>query len=315
MTVSLALEVENLSYSYPPARRGAEPRTALRGVSFSVRAGEIFGLLGPNGGGKTTLFKLLCTLLLPTSGRAKINSLDTRASANEIRRQLGVAFQSPSLDKKLSVEENVLHHGHLYGLRGNELKRRIQTVLERFRLQDRSKEIVETLSGGMCRRVELAKAMLHRPRVLLLDEPSTGLDPGARRDLWDHLKMLREASDVTVLLTTHLMEEAAECDRLALLHLGQVVALGTPGELVSQIGGDVVTVRVGNPQPLAGEIRNRFGVTPAILDGSIRIECREGHKFIPQLVESFPGQIQSISMGKPTLEDVFIQRTGHRIDE
>ena len=271
--------------------------------------------MGPNGGGKTTLFKLLCTLLLPTSGRAKINSLDTRASANEIRRQLGVAFQSPSLDKKLSVEENVLHHGHLYGLRGNELKRRIQTVLERFRLQDRSKEIVETLSGGMCRRVELAKAMLHRPRVLLLDEPSTGLDPGARRDLWDHLKMLREAGDVTVLLTTHLMEEAAECDRLALLHLGQVVALGTPGELVSQIGGDVVTVRVGNPQALAGEIRNRFGVTPAILDGSIRIECREGHKFIPQLVESFPGQIQSISMGKPTLEDVFIQRTGHRIDE
>ena len=315
MSNASIVEVENLCFSYPPLRRGASNRPALSDVSFSVEKGEIFGLLGPNGGGKTTLFKILSTLMLPTSGRAFILQKDIRGSAHEIRHKIGVAFQSPSLDKKLTVEENLMHQGHLYGLRGVDLRRRMREMMERLGLQERARELVETLSGGMCRRVELAKTLLHRPEVLVLDEPSTGLDPGARRELRDYLRLLRESDGVTILLTTHLMEEAAGCDRLALLHQGQIVALGSPGKLTAEIGGDVITVHTEKPQALANEIQERFGNSPAILNGSVRIECRDGHKLIPLLVESFPGKIEAVYLGKPTLEDVFIHRTGHRLWE
>ncbi len=309
------VEVEHLCYSYPASRRGDAGRMALRDVSFSIGKGEVFALLGPNGGGKTTLFKILSTLLPPTSGRATILQRDVRANSHEIRQKIGVAFQSPGLDKKLTVEENLVNHGHLYRLWGQELRVRIREILKRLGLEERAKDLVETLSGGMCRRVELAKTLLHRPEVLILDEPSTGLDPGARRDLWHYLKMLRENDGVTALITTHLMEEAAGCDRLALLDRGQVVALGSPDLLTSEIGGDVITVRTEDPEVLAREIQARFGGEPTILDGNVRIECRDGHKFIPLLVEALPGKIESISFGKPTLEDVFIHRTGHRLWE
>jgi ABC-2 type transport system ATP-binding protein len=179
-------------------------------------------------------------------------------------------------------------------------------------LEDRRRDRVETLSGGLARRVEIAKALLHGPALLLLDEPSTGLDPGARKEVWEQLDGIRRRSGATVLLTTHLMDEAARCDRLALLDQGRVVALGTPDELTSGIGGDVVTVHSDEPEALAVEIAARFGGGAAVLDGSIRLESTAGHRLIPQLVESFPGRIRSIALGKPTLEDVFIQRTGHR---
>jgi ABC-2 type transport system ATP-binding protein len=307
-----AVEIQSLSLTYPPARRGGTGRGALRNISFGVREGEIFGLLGPNGGGKTTLFKILSTLLKPSSGSARIGGLDVQSDPRGIRRHLGIAFQAPSLDKKLTAEENLRHQGHLYGMRGTALKERIREMLRRMNLEDRSRDLVETLSGGMCRRVELAKALLPRPKVLLLDEPSTGLDPGARRDLWTQLKTLRDERDVTVLLSTHLTEEAADCDRLVLLHEGEVVALGSPDQLTSEIGGDILTVHSRQPDHLLPRIQGRFGVAPTMLDGNIRIEIQAAHRFIPQLVEAFPGEISAISLGKPTLEDVFIRRTGHK---
>ncbi len=308
------VQVENVTFSYPPAKRRAPPRAALEDVSFEVQRGEIFGLLGPNGGGKTTLFKILSTLLVPQNGNVRIAGLDVRAKPHEVRHHLGVAFQSPSLDKKLTPEENLRHHGHLYGLRGVALEKRINLMLRRVNLQERAHDLVEALSGGMARRVELAKTLLHAPELLLLDEPSTGLDPGARRDLWEQLKSLRTQDGVTVLMTTHLMEEAAACDRLALLHHGRIVALGTPDQLTSEIGGDVVTVHSDDSLRLGEEIRRYFRCAATVLEGTVRIERENGHLFIPELVEAFPGRIRGVSLGKPTLEDVFIHRTGHRLE-
>jgi ABC-2 type transport system ATP-binding protein len=310
----MLVEVRDLCFTYP-ARRGAAARTALDHVSFEVARREIFGLLGPNGGGKTTLFGVLSTLLAPSSGRAAIDGIDAGAEPDAVRRRLGVAFQSPSLDKKLTVAENLRHQGRLYGLRGPGLERRIAALLGSVGLEDRRRERVETLSGGMARRVEIAKALLHAPPLLLLDEPSTGLDPAARKDVWDYLERVRREDGTTVLLTTHLMDEAARCDRLALLDRGRIVALGTPDRLTSEIGGDVVTVQSADPEPLAAEIRERFDCPVAVLDGSVRIECAAGHRLIPQVVEAFPGRIRSIALSKPTLEDVFIHRTGRRLGE
>ncbi len=315
MTPHPIVEINNLTHRYPPSRRRKDSRPALDGISLSVDQGEIFGLLGPNGGGKTTLFKILSTLLSPTNGAVRIGGLDLRTQPQAIRRLLGVAFQNPSLDKKLTAEENLKHQGRLYGLRGAELKSRIGEMLAGLGLQDRARDLVEHLSGGMARRVELAKTLLHRPVLLLLDEPSTGLDPGARRDLWEQLLRLRERDGVTVLLTTHLMEEAAGCDRLALLDHGCVVALGTPEQLTAEIGGDVITVHVSDPVGLQADILRQFQFKAEILDGNIRIEREKGHLFIPQLVEAFPGRVLGVTLGKPTLEDVFIHKTGHRLWE
>jgi ABC-2 type transport system ATP-binding protein len=295
------LAAESLTHRYGE-------RVALRDVSFTVRRGELFGLLGPNGGGKTTLFRILCTLLRPTAGRV------TLGGGPVDRRQIGVVFQSPSLDKKLTVRENLLHQGHLYGWRGSVLAARIAELLERFRLADRAGDAVEKLSGGLRRRVELAKGLLHRPAVLLLDEPSTGLDPRARRELGDYLTQLARQDGVTVVLTTHLMEEADRCDRLAILDQGRLVALETPGALKDGVGGDVISVRAKVPESLRAQVQARFGVAARVVDGQVRIERARGHEFVPQLVEAFPGEIESVSVGKPTLEDVFIHLTGRRFE-
>jgi len=290
-----------------------ESRTALGGVSFDVRPAEIFGLLGPNGSGKTTLFRILSTLMKPTAGRAIIMGYDAAKDAAALRRQIGVVFQAQSVDEKLTAYENLWHQGHLYGLHGAALKKRIAEILGRVGLADRANELVETFSGGMSRRVELAKGLLHHPSVLLLDEPTTGLDPGARRDLWQYLKLLRDDERVSVLVTTHLMEEAERCDRLAIFNEGKLVALGTPADLRNEIGGDVILLEVsGDPAQLAQRIQSRFSVAAAVLGGRIRIEMEQGHRFITAVVEAFPGEIQSVSVSKPTLEDVFIDRTGHR---
>jgi ABC-2 type transport system ATP-binding protein len=290
-------------------------RLALDQLSFRVNRGEIFGLLGPNGSGKTTLFRILSTLMVPTGGSARILGFDAAREPNRVRENIGIVFQARSLDIKLTVGENLKHQGHLYGLSGPRLKKRIREVLERVALLDRIHDSVETLSGGMQRRVELAKGLIHAPGVLLLDEPSTGLDPGARRDLWQYLRMLRDEEGVSVLVTTHLMEEAEHCDRLAILSTGKLVALGSPAELKSQIGGDMVTFEAATPALAAGlatHIRDRFLVEPTVLGKAVRLEREEGHRFVTQVVEAFPGLVESISVAKPSLEDVFIQRTGHR---
>src|SRR5215470_8968743 len=295
------IRIEQLRHSYGQ-------RAALKGISFDVLPGEIFGLLGPNGSGKTTLFRILSTLMLPTGGQALIGGFDAARQPDEVRRRIGVVFQEQSIDVKLTAAENLWHQGHLYGLRGPLLRDRIREMLGRVGLEDRAKEKVETFSGGMQRRVELAKGLIHRPAVLLLDEPTTGLDPGARRDLWQYLHQLRAQERVSIIVTTHLMEEAERCDRLAILNLGQVVALGAPAELRSQVGGDVIVLGSPSPASLALGIQQRFAIAATVLDGEVRLERKDGHTFVTELMEAFAGEIDSISVSKPTLEDVFIDR-------
>lgn len=310
-TASAVISVQNILHRY-------DGRTALDDVSFDVRPAELFGLLGPNGSGKTTLFRILSTLMVPTAGRALIMGFDAAKDPAALRRQIGVVFQAQSVDEKLTAYENLWHQGHLYGLHGAALKARIKEILGRVGLADRMKELVETFSGGMARRVELAKGLLHHPSVLLLDEPTTGLDPGARRDLWQYLQILRDQERVSVIVTTHLMEEAERCDRLAILNEGKLVALGTPTELKREIGGDVILLDVtGDAESLAQRIGSRFNVDATAMGNpsrarQVRIEMENGHRFITGLVEAFPGEIQAVRVSKPSLEDVFIHRTGHR---
>src|SRR5438105_450961 len=288
-----AIALSNLTHSYGD-------RKALDDVSFEVRPAEIFGLLGPNGSGKTTLFRIVSTLMLPSSGRAQIGGFDAAREPKAVRRQIGVVFQAPSVDVKLTAAENLHHQGHLYGLTGAALSARVKEMMERVGLSDRANEKVETFSGGMQRRVELAKGLLHRPSVLLLDEPTTGLDPGARIDLWQYLRVLRDEEQVSVLITTHLMEEAERCDRLAILSLGKVVGIGTPTQLKDEIGDDVMLIDAVNPESLARRIESRFGAKPTLIAGKLRLEKSGGHRFATQIVEAFPGEVVSISVSKPT---------------
>jgi ABC-2 type transport system ATP-binding protein len=299
---SPAVEVEDVRYVYGD-------REALGGVSFSVAHGEMFALLGPNGGGKTTLFKILSTLMPPTSGVVRLWSHDLSREPLLVRQRLGVVFQHPSLDRKLTVIENLRHHGHLYGIAGIELQRRAQEMLARVSLTDRANDLVETLSGGLQRRAELAKGLLHKPDILVLDEPNTGLDPAARRDFMNYLQQLREQDGVTILLTTHFMEDAERCDRVGILHEGKLVALGPPDALKQSIGGDIVVIQSPDPHGLQKKLRERFGCEATVVDGTLRVERPRGHEFIRDVVEAFPGEITSAAFGRPTLEDVFIHLT------
>jgi len=301
------IQVENLTHRYGE-------RTALRNVNFAVEKGEIFGLLGPNGGGKSTLFRILSTMMAPSGGRAAIGGCDVLRDRAAVRRQIGVVFQTQSLDKALTVEENLRAQGHLHGLSGSLLRERMEYALAQLGLEDRRKDVVETLSGGLRRRVEIAKALLHKPPVLLMDEASTGLDPAARRDLTRHIERLRDQEGVTILLTTHVLEEADRCDRLVLLHQGQVVTEGSPRVLRSRIGGDVVVLEAGDTKALAGPIERRFQWRASQVDGQVRVEIENGHRFIAEVVEAFPGAIQSVGLHKPTLEDVFVRETGAQIE-
>ncbi|HXN87193.1 MAG TPA: ABC transporter ATP-binding protein [Candidatus Binataceae bacterium] len=300
-----ALEAEGLSFSYGD-------RKALIDVSFAIARGEIFGFLGPNGGGKTTLFKILSTLIPIQSGRARMMGHDLAGNTLEIRRKLGVVFQHPSVDGKLTVLENLQHHGRLYGIIGRKLKDRSAAMLDSLGLAARARDLVDTLSGGMRRRVELAKAMLHQPELLLLDEPSTGLDPMARREFFGHLEELSRRDGVTIVLTTHHMEEAERCDRIALLHQGQIVASAVPVELKSQVGGDVVVIHTAAPELLQRKLLNQLQLKSTVVDGTLRIERFRGHELIRELIDTFGAEIESVSFGKPTLEDVFVHLTGHQ---
>jgi ABC-2 type transport system ATP-binding protein len=302
------ISVENISHSYGN-------REALKHVTFEVRPGEIFGLLGPNGGGKSTLFRILSTMMVPTEGKARIAGCDVETQSAEVRRRIGVVFQTQSLDKALTVGENLRGQGHLHGLSGAILRERMEKVMLRLGILDRKNELVESLSGGLKRRVEIAKALLHRPKVVLMDEASTGLDPGARRELSQYVHELRDQEGVTIVLTTHILDEADRCDRLVLLHQGQIVAQGTPQELRNRLGGgDVVVLEAAEPASLGARIEAQFGIHPSILDGEVRIEIDNGHRFITEVVEAFPGAIQSVALHKPTLEDVFVHETGAQIE-
>ncbi len=302
------VDVRNVCHSY-----GAHP--ALQDVSFAVEQAEIFALLGPNGGGKTTLFRILSTLFPPDRGSVRIFDADIRTQAAEVRRNIGVVFQNPSLDGKLTVRENLIHQGHLFGMHGRSLRTRIAAMMEHLRIADRSGHLVQTLSGGLQRRVELAKGLLHAPRLLILDEPSAGLDPGARHDLWEYLERLRDEEQVTILVTTHLIDEADRASRVLILNKGTVVATGSPHTLKQRIGGDIIAVTSVDAERLRDRVAEKFGLQPALLNGSLRIEKVDGHRFIATLIESFPGMIDTVTLSKPTLEDVFIDCTGHRLWE
>ncbi|TWT77510.1 Daunorubicin/doxorubicin resistance ATP-binding protein DrrA [Posidoniimonas polymericola] len=300
-----AVHVADLRYKYGD-------REALRGLSLDVRPGELFAVLGPNGSGKTTFFRILSTLAPLQQGTVSVFGADLKTQADQVRAALGVVFQAPSLDKHLTVNENLRCHGLLYGLSGATLLRRCEEMLEQLGVADRAEDKVGDLSGGLRRRVELAQGMLHSPRLLLLDEPSTGLDPAARSDLWRYLAQARDAEGVTVLTTTHLLEEADRADRIAIVHEGRVAALDTPDALKSQVGGDSITLRTENPSELAAAITEKFDVPANVLDHSVRLEQPGGAAWAPKLFEAFGDRITELTIGKPSLEDVFIDRTGHR---
>jgi ABC-2 type transport system ATP-binding protein len=302
-----AVEIANLNFSYGE-------RIALSDLSFAIARGEIFGLLGPNGGGKTTLFKLISTLVPLQQGDARILGFDLRSDTIALRRRLGVVFQHPSVDGKLTVAENLAHQGRLYGISGPRLRERSAAMLEQLDLSTRSGDLVETLSGGLKRRVELAKALLHEPELLVLDEPSTGLDPTARREFMNYLADLRERHGVTIVLTTHHMEEAERCDRIGVLHQGRLAAIAPPAELKSQVGGDVVAIYAREPEALQSKIAARMQVAAVLVDGTLRVERARGHEFVRDVVDAFGDEIEAVTFGKPTLEDVFVHLTGHRFN-
>ena len=301
-----ALDVSELVHRYGE-------NEALKSVSFRVDMGTSFALLGPNGSGKTTLFRIASTLLRPTSGTVRVCGEDVQGSANSVRRNLGVMFQSPALDSRLTVKENLHHHGRLYGISGHALSTRIAELLHLIHVDDRANAVVGTLSGGLQRRVELAKALLPAPTILLLDEPSTGIDPGARRDVWKHLQTLRRTKGTTIVVNTHLMEEASECDVVGILHKGHLVACGPPALLTANLGDDIIFVSSQNLETLASRIKARFDTRVDIVENRLRLQQPRAHEFIPGLVEAFPGEIDAITFGKPTLEDVFMHHTGQAL--
>ncbi len=301
-----AIELDSVRYAY-------SGRPALRGVTFSIQEGRISALLGPNGGGKTTIFRILSTLLRPDSGSARVDGLDCARTPYLVRRRIGVVFQSRSLDLELSVAENLLYQGRLYGMRGRGLAERAELLAEKFGLSHRLRDRVRILSGGLQRRVDLAKALLHHPRVLLLDEPTNGLDPKASHDFRQYLRDLNRDEGMTILLTTHSMEEADRCDSLVILSEGEVVAEGSPAELKQQVGPEVVTVRSSCAEELGRRIAQVFDVRPLVLDGVIRIEHANGHGLVSELMERFPNEVESVTVGRASLEDVFIRQTGRRL--
>ena len=305
MNDSAAVDVQGLTFRYGQ-------RVALNSVSFTVAVGEIFAFLGPNGGGKTTLFRVLSTLVPPPEGEVNLFGFSLQRQLDEARHLLGVAFQSPSLDRKLTVRENLEQQGALYGMHGAVLRDRCDEVMTQLGVSDRQRDFVENLSGGLRRRVDLAKALLHHPQLLLLDEPSTGLDPGARSDLWQYVRALRNEHQMTIVLTTHLLDEADRADRIAILHEGKIVASGDPGKLRAEIGGDTITIETDNPQPLCDAINAKWPWGAAVVDQDIRFASAGHVGWWDELMRDFGGQFKSIKVGRPTLEDVFIQKTGHR---
>jgi ABC-2 type transport system ATP-binding protein len=294
-------------------RRSFGAIEAVKGVSFDIREGEIFGFLGPNGAGKTTTINILCTLLRATSGSATVNGFDVARDRSQVRRSIGLVFQQPTVDEYLSAEQNLRFHAYAYDVPKDVREERIRRLLTMVELWDRRKGAVRTFSGGMKRRLEIARGLLHHPRVLFLDEPTLGLDPQTRRHIWDYLLALREREGLTIFLTTHYMDEAEHADRIAIIDHGEIAALDTPGGLKDAVGGDLVTLSTPDPGAAIAEIHERFGIEASEHDGQIRFNVAAGESFLPEFVRSFSQPLESIGLRRPTLDDVFLGLTGREI--
>ncbi len=286
---------------------------AVRGIDLEVRHGEIFGFLGPNGAGKSTTISILCTLLRPTAGSARVAGIDVVHDPARVRQRIGLVFQDPSLDDQLTGRENLEFHAFIYSVPASERTRRIDEMLALLQLTDRASSLVRTYSGGMKRRLEIARGMLHQPQILFLDEPTLGLDPQTRQSIWTHLNELRDSKGITIFMTTHYMDEAEFCDRIAIIDRGNIVALGTPDELKAMVGGDVVTITSSRPDEASAEIMEMLGVTPIRDNGSLRMEVPDAKVFVPRLVRELKAPVDTVTLRRPSLDDVFLKLTGHAI--
>ncbi len=286
---------------------------AVRGVDFEVEAGETFGFLGPNGAGKSTTINVLCTLQLPTGGRAEVAGWDVATQRDEVRREIGLVFQDMTLDTYLSAAQNLRFHGQLYGVPPERLEARMRQVLELVGLWERRDKDVATFSGGMKRRLEIARGLLHSPRVLFLDEPTVGLDPQTRASIWEYLDELRHQEDLTIFLTTHYMDEAEHCDRIAIMDAGQIVALNTPQALKAAIGTDRIRLETADDAAAAADIKRQFGLDAIAVDGGLALDVPDGERFVPRLLTDLDVGVRSVSVTRPTLDDVFMAFTGRTI--
>lgn len=300
------IRVENLTKRFGPL-------TAVDGISFDVEEGTIFGFLGPNGAGKTTTINILCTLLLPTSGTAFINGHDCVKEPSEVRRSIGIVFQDPTIDKDLTAYENLLFHAYLYNINRKDIKKRIEELLHFVGLYERRNDLVKKFSGGMKRRLEVARGLMHSPKVLFLDEPTLGLDPQTRTNLWEFITELPSKSNVTVFMTTHYMEEAEVCNRIAIIDKGRIIALGSPEELKKTIGGDVIFIKTKDNKKAKEEIERVFGLRVSERENELFLTALRGDTCIPEIIRTIGEKVLSVRLQRPTLNDVFLKLTGREI--
>jgi ABC-2 type transport system ATP-binding protein len=301
-----AIEVRSLTKSFGEVE-------AVRGVDFDVAAGEVFGFLGPNGAGKTTTINMLCTLAKPTSGSATVAGHDVVRERDDVRRNIGLVFQDPTLDGYLSAAQNLRLHADLYGIQSDLVAPRMRQVLQMVGLWDRKDGTVGTFSGGMRRRLEIARGLMHSPRVLFLDEPTIGLDPQTRRSIWTYIRELKEREEITIFMTTHYMDEAEWCDRIAIMDHGQIVALDAPETLKAQVGTDRVTIHTADDQAAIAALAEKFDITAGIAEGAVTFGVAAGEEFVPRLFAELGVPIRSVSVSRPTLDDVFMSYTGTTI--
>lgn len=302
------IQVENLAKKFGNI-------TAVDDISFDVEEGTIFGFLGPNGAGKTTTINILCTLLSPTSGRTLIAGYDCMADPAKVRTAIGIVFQDTTLDKDLTAYENLIFHAYLYNVPKSEMKERVNSVLKFVDLYDRKNDLVKKFSGGMKRRLEVARGLLHRPRVLFLDEPTLGLDPQSRSNLWEFITELPKRHHVTIFMTTHYMEEAEVCDRIAIIDHGKIIAMDTPDELKKTVGGDVVSITTTDNESARYDIEHAFRLSVAEKEDALYMTCSRGDTCIPELIRTLGEKVLSVRIQRPTLNDVFLKLTGKSIRE
>jgi ABC-2 type transport system ATP-binding protein len=310
----------------PPHGNGSEPvitvrdltktydeLEAVRHINFDVSPGEIFGFLGPNGAGKSTTINILCTLLHPSAGSATVAGFDVEKQQLEVRRRIGLVFQDTTLDEYLTAEENLRFHAELYGVPRATIPGRVQQIMDMVGLWDRRDSLVRTFSGGMKRRLEIARGLLHSPRVLFLDEPTVGLDPQTREHIWSYIGELRRKEDITIFMTTHYMDEAEYCDRIAIIDNGEIVVSGTPDELKALVGKDRVSIRTEDDDAAIAALRDRFGVEATISEGMVTVHVPDGETFVPRLFKELGVGIKAVSVARPSLDDVFMTFTGRTI--